>query len=136
MSRPGSPNRRTKDETLCDALVAGMTVNDAATFSGVSPSTAFRRLRDPGFTRRLEEKRAERTARLNDRLESGAQRAVAVLIEECKAGRPADRIRAASALLTGVLSLRRLDLDTEHEAQGDPFTAWLMATSQKVEETP
>jgi hypothetical protein len=44
---------RSSDELLLSALAAGSTVEEAARTAGVSTRTAYRRLADPAFARRL-----------------------------------------------------------------------------------
>ena len=125
-----SATRKGRDELLLDALATGALVKTAAGHANVSHSTAQRRLRDPAFQRRLQERRAERQTRFTDKLESGADRAISVLLDEMANGRGRDRINAARALLQGVLALKRLDVETELAV--DPFTTWL--STAKVHE--
>lgn len=127
-----SRTRPVKDELLLDALASGSRIKTAATYSGYSESTITRRLKDPGFQRRLQERRAERSARLNDRLESGADRAISVLIQKLNTGTDRDQIAAARALLQGVLSLRRLDLDAESDDRRDLFTELLAQGLEQI----
>ena len=58
MTRPG-------DELLLSALAAGSSVEDAARTAGLSVRTAYRRLADPTFARRL--------AQARDDLDAGRQ---------------------------------------------------------------
>jgi hypothetical protein len=131
-SNSTSVTRRNRDELLLDALASGALIKTAAGHAGLSMSTVMRRLRDPGFQRRLQERRAERVTRFTDKLESAAERAISVLLDEMANGVGRNRVSAARALLQGVLSLKRLDVETELTV--DPFTAWL--SNADVQEVP
>ncbi len=67
------------DDALLVALASGATVRDAAGRAGVAERTAYRRLDDPGFRRRLARARAELIDRAVGQLSDAATAAVATL---------------------------------------------------------
>jgi hypothetical protein len=92
--------RRNADQRLLLALACGATVEAAARQAGVSESTAYRRLAEPDFRRRLQALRADMVQRAAGLLTAAAVEAVKTLLELQKASAPyAVRLGAARAVL-------------------------------------
>src|SRR5262245_4753816 len=60
--------RRNADDAFLLALASGKTIKDAAQECGISERTAFRRVAEPNFRRRLNQLRADMVARAVGRL--------------------------------------------------------------------
>ena len=86
--------RKSADEALVAALAGGATVRDAAAQAGVSERTAFRRLADVAFRRRVSEARAGLVERAAGKLADAATEAVDTLRALLKAR---DTVRLGSA---------------------------------------
>lgn len=71
--------RQNADERLAAELASGKTVREAATVTGVSERTAFRRLDDPKFKARVAELRSETVRTAAGRLVDGMTEAANVL---------------------------------------------------------
>src|SRR4051812_37627735 len=97
---PKSPTGRSRaDEALTLALACGATVEAAAAKAGVSPTTAFRRLKDPEFQQRLQRARAEMVQRATAMLTAAAMEAVKTLLDlQGKACPATTRLGAAKAV--------------------------------------
>lgn len=105
--------RAAQDDILVEALASGLPYREAGELAGVTSRTVARRMTDPGFVRRVSERRGERVAEVTGQLVSASVDAVRVIREQClDAERPADRLRAASLLLTLGLKFRH-----EHELE-------------------
>jgi hypothetical protein len=92
--------KRRADETLLLALACGATVEAAAAKAGVSPATAYRRLQEPDFKRRLQELRADMVQRTAGMLTAAGQEGVKTLLAlQKEANPPATRLGAARAVL-------------------------------------
>jgi hypothetical protein len=92
--------KRRTDETLLLALACGATVEAAAAKAGVSPATAYRRLQEPDFQRRLQELRADMVQRTAGMLTAAAGEAVKTLLAlQKEATPPSTRLGAARAVL-------------------------------------
>jgi hypothetical protein len=92
--------RRVQDDLLIVALARGLSSERAGEVAGVSGRTVRRRMRDPGFGRRVREVRDQWVDRVTGQLIGGASDAVNTIVVECRDGeRSADRLRAASLLL-------------------------------------
>jgi hypothetical protein len=92
--------RRGADDRLLQILACGATVAAAAAQAGVSEATAYRRLAEPGFRRRLQALRADMVQRTAGTLTAAANEAVRTLLELLKgAAPPAARLGAARAVL-------------------------------------
>lgn len=106
-------DRHRADQALVVALASGQTVQDAAAAAGVSESTAFRRLRDPDFARRVSLAQGELAARGLGRLAEGmacAADTLRALLGDSTP--PAVRLGAARALLELSMRLREsVDLE-------------------------
>src|SRR5438067_2376122 len=99
--------RRNADEALLMALACGATVESAAARAGVSPSTAYRRLNEAAFRRRLQQVRADMVHRTAGMLTAAAGEAVKALLALLKEGTPpAVRLGAAKAVLELGLKVR------------------------------
>ncbi len=125
-------DRKQADSWLVAALAGGASVQDAASTARVSEATVYRRLREPEFTQRVDEARAELLGQAMARLSAAATAAVTTLVLLLKADAPpAVRLGAARAILDATLRwhesealARRLDnveawikaLDAESEA--------------------
>jgi hypothetical protein len=92
-------SRERADEALAVALAAGRRVEEAASIAGVSPRTASRRLREPGFTGRVRELRAEMTAAAVGRLAECCSAASDRLAELVCSGDGHLAFKAAKAVL-------------------------------------
>jgi hypothetical protein len=99
------PSRR-GDELLLRALAAGSSVEDAARTAGVSVRTAYRRLADPVFSRKLAEARDELIAAALTELVQSASEAVATLRGLLGASDERVRLGAAKSTLDQLLRLR------------------------------
>jgi hypothetical protein len=92
--------KRRADETLLLALACGATVEAAAAKAGVSPATAYRRLQEPDFKRRLQELRADMVQRTAGMLTAACGEGVKTLLALQKESiPPATRLGAARAVL-------------------------------------
>jgi hypothetical protein len=106
MSRKG---RRNADDQLLLALACGATVENAARQVGVSARTAYRRLAEPAFRRRLQALRADMVSRTAGTLTAAASEAVRTLLELLKnPTSPAVRLGAARAVLEIGMKLREM----------------------------
>jgi hypothetical protein len=101
--------KRSGDERLLTALACGATVEAAARQAGVSERTAYRRLADRDFRRRLQGVRADFVQRTAGTLTAAATEAVRTLLELLKApAAAAVRLGAARAVLEIGLRLREV----------------------------
>ena len=118
---------RKADDALLLALACGLSAEQAAKQSGVSVTTAYRRLDDPAFAARLGDLRADMLARAAAMLTAAAVEAVRTLADLLKpANAPAVRLNAARAILEHGVKLRAL---VEVEAR-------LQDLEDRVEESP
>jgi hypothetical protein len=92
-------SRERADEALAVALAAGRRVEEAAGIAGVSPRTASRRLREPGFAGRVRELRADMTAAAVGRLAECCSAASDRLAELVGSGDGHLAFKAAKAIL-------------------------------------
>jgi hypothetical protein len=99
MSRPS-------DELLLSALAGGSTVEEAADRAGVSSRTAYRRLADPWFARRLAQARDELISSALGQLVESASEAVETLRALLSASDERVRLAAAKTTLDQLLRLR------------------------------
>lgn len=99
-------DQRRGDDSLLAALAAGSTVEDAAQTAGVSVRTAYRRLGDPGFARRLAQARDELISSALGELVDCASEAVATLRALLSASDERVRLGAAKSTLEQLLRLR------------------------------
>ena len=90
--------RRSADDKLLLALACGATVESAARQAGVSESTAYRRLKDAEFCRKLQSLRADMIQRTSGALTAAGMECVKTLISLLSPGTPpATRLGAARA---------------------------------------
>ena len=99
-------DRSGADAALIAALAGGSTVEDAATTAGIGTATAYRRLREPTFRKRIDEARAELIAAAVARLGAASTKAVATLEGLLVADSEAVRLGAARAILDSALKWR------------------------------
>ena len=90
---------RRGDDVLVAALVAGETVQDAASMAGVSVRTAFRRLADTDFQARLETARADIRDRATAKLTESLFLAIDTLDDLMRDGPPTVRLDASKVVL-------------------------------------
>ncbi len=103
-----------KDEALLLALACGATVENAARQAGVSERTAYRRLADPAFARRLHARRSELVERSMAMLTAATLESVKTLVGLLGASNPATvRLGAARSIIEFGLKLR-----DEHDLVG------------------
>src|SRR5687767_9306925 len=72
-------DRKNADSVLIAALASGATVRDASALARVGERTAYRRLDDPDFKRRIADARAEMLARAVGTLADASTRAASTL---------------------------------------------------------
>src|SRR5436309_9646036 len=101
-----SRERSRGEDSLLAALAAGSTVEDAAKAAGLSTRTAYRRLADPGFARRLAQARDELISSALGELVECASEAVATLRALLQANDERVRLGAAKSTLEQLLRLR------------------------------
>src|SRR5881394_485385 len=99
-------DRNRGDELLIGALAAGSPVEQAAETASVSVRTAYRRLADPGFARRLAQARDELISSALGELVECASEAVATLRALLSATDERVRLGAAKSTLDQLLRLR------------------------------
>jgi hypothetical protein len=73
--------KRAADPKLLLALACGAGTEGAARQAGVSASTVRRRLRDPGFVRKLQKTRSEMQLRIADQLTASGTEGVRTLVQ-------------------------------------------------------
>src|SRR5262245_7791437 len=100
------PNTATADEQLALALAGGATVEAAAEAAKLSVRTAYRRLQDEDFRRKVAEARAQMLAEVSGRLTSLAGKAVVALERAVELPPSALTVRAATAILQHAVALR------------------------------
>ena len=94
-------------ETFLNALVCGASIDTAARKAGMSRRTAYRRLNDPRFMKRLQAARAEVAKRTSALLSAGSLEATKALMELISASSPpATRLGAARAIIELAAKLR------------------------------
>jgi hypothetical protein len=91
--------RKNADAALVLALAAGNTAADAARQANVSERTAFRRLADPGFRRRVTEARADMITRGLGKLAAGMASAADTLRKLLTSGTGPVQLNAARVIL-------------------------------------
>ena len=110
-------DRKNADSALITGLACGGTVEAAAKTAGVSERTAFRRLEDPSFRRRVAEARDAMVSRAVARLSATSTLAADTLRELLKARSETVRLGAARAVLELGAKLR------EHEELAERIAA-------------
>jgi hypothetical protein len=92
--------KKTLDERLLMALACGATVEAAALSAGVSKRTAYRRLDDPAFVRRLQALRSDMLGRTSGMLTAAGGEGVKTLLSLMReTAPPSVRLGAAKAVL-------------------------------------
>src|SRR6516225_4059343 len=101
--------RRSADETLLLALACGATVETAARQAGISERTAYRRLQDNEFQRKLQALRAAMVQRTSGALTAAGMEFVKTLVALAAPGiPPATRLGAARAGLELGMKVREV----------------------------
>lgn len=101
--------RKDADHALMLALACGATKEAAARKAGVSESTVYRRLNDPGFQRELSEMRSDMVQRATGMLTAATMEAAKTLLNLQDASvPPAVRLGAARAILDFGLKMRQI----------------------------
>jgi molybdenum-dependent DNA-binding transcriptional regulator ModE len=101
-----SEKRKRAEEQLLALLAASSSVEDAARAAGISSRTAYRRLADPVFARRLAQARDELISSALGELVECASEAVATLRSLLSARDERVRLGAAKSTLEQLLRLR------------------------------
>lgn len=92
--------RQSAEHRLLVALACGATVESAAVQAGLSERSAYRRLAQPEFRRRLNQVRSDMVQRTAGLLTASAMEAVKTLLELQKPANPATvRLGAARAII-------------------------------------
>lgn len=100
--------RKKATDAFALAIAAGSTVRDAAKTARVSERTAYRRMEDPSFRRRVSEARHALTDRTIGILASASTVAATTLWALLKSGKDTVRLGAARAILDAGQRLREL----------------------------
>jgi hypothetical protein len=116
--------RKGGDAVLAAELAGGTAVADAARAAGMSEATAYRRLRDDGFKRQVDEARGEILTRAVARLTSASVKAVETLEGLLTDDMAFARLSAARAILELGCKLRE---QTELAARLDALERELTA---------
>jgi len=95
----GEKMSRMQDRAIA-ALLSASTIGDAARAVGIGERTLREWMKVPAFRLAYQDARRELIATAIGRLQAGAGVAVDALVEVARHGRPSERIRAASVLLT------------------------------------
>ncbi len=98
--------RHATDDLLVRALAAGATIDTAAAFAKVSRRTAFRRMRDPDFRRRVADERDQLLQAASAQLVANMNRAVRRLVGLLDAPDDRVKLRASVAIVDGALKAR------------------------------
>jgi hypothetical protein len=105
---PGG-DRKEADHALMLALACGATKEVAARKAGVSESTVYRRLKEPGFQRELNELRSDMVQRATAMLTAATMEAAKTLLALQDTSMPAAvRLGAAKATLDFGLKMRHV----------------------------
>lgn len=124
--------KRNSDNNLLMALACGATVESAARSVGVSESTAYRRLRDPHFARRLQEVRGDMVLRTAGMLTAAGGESVKTLLALQQVSTPAAvRLGAARACLELGVKLRETAELMERIAALEEAQAMLAASGKR-----
>lgn len=118
--------RRPADETFLVGLVAGKTIEQAATDAGLSERTGYRRMAEPAFRERLTRAQDDRLAATSAAVSSSMSEAMTVLRDILRDGKALhrDKVSAARSLLDFSLRFR------EHA----DLAQRLAALEQRIEE--
>ncbi len=122
--------RKNADSALVAALAGGATVRDAAVTVGVGEMTAYRRLRESEFRRRVDEARAEILSGAMARLSAAATGAVETLTSLLAAESESVRLGAARSILDVALRWREQD---ELARRLDNIESWIEVLDAKAD---
>jgi transposase len=101
--------RKNADHALMLALACGATIESAARKSGVSESTVYRRLKDPGFQRELAKLQSEMVQRATAMLTASTLEAAKTLLSlQDPSNPPGIRLGAARAIVDFGVKMRQL----------------------------
>ena len=130
MARNG---RKSADDVLVLALACGSTIEAAARQAGVSESTAYRRLKDPDFCRKLQALRADMVQRTAGALTAAGLEFVKTLIALVgPTTPPATRLGAARAGIELGLKVRETaELEQRLAALEEQVAATATSKSKK-----
>ena len=103
----GDSVRESRDRLIREALVAGMTYEQAGATAKVSERTIRRLMSDASFQAEVHSLRAERTGRLADRLSELGDHALEALAGLLSDDNPSVRARAVQTSLTMGVRFRR-----------------------------
>ena len=104
-----SEELKSANEIFLAALVCGASVEAAARKADIPRRSAYRRLKDPKFLKRLQEARAEVTKRTSAVLSAGSLEATKALMELISPkSPPATRLGAARAIIELATKLREM----------------------------
>lgn len=115
-----------KDDQLAVALASGSSVRQAATVAGVSERTAFRRLNDLSFRKRVDEIRRVALEEATSKLSAAGSKAVDAMLDLLTSEvPPSTRLAAARAVLefgcrlreTNDFETRLSELESKHDAK-------------------
>src|SRR5580658_7548497 len=99
--------KKMADDGFMAAIACGSTIENAAAKVGISRSTAFRRLEDPDFQKRLAAFKADIVKRSTDMLTAANLEAIKTLLDLQKQGTPAAiRLGAARSIIELGMRLR------------------------------
>lgn len=110
----GAENLDAKQELALAALLSSLTIRAAAKRAGVSESTLWRYLREPGFSKRYAQARREAVEHMTVRLQARAAGSAEILysIAKDKKAPASARVAAARAVIEHTLKAVELsDLD-------------------------
>lgn len=99
--------RESRDRLIRDALISGMTYEQAGALANVSERSVRRLMTGKTFRGEVSSLRAERTARLSDRLSELGDTALSVLSQLMEDESPGVRVRAVQTILTMGSRFRR-----------------------------
>jgi hypothetical protein len=92
--------RKNADQVLLMALACGASAEVAARTANIGTATVFRRLKDPGFCKQLQQLRTDMVQRTAGALTAAGSEAVRTLLELLKPTNPgATRLGAARSVL-------------------------------------
>jgi transposase len=101
--------RKNADRALMLALACGATIENAARKSGISESTVYRRLKDPGFKRELAKLQSEMVQRATAMLTASTTEAAKTLLAlQDLSMPPAVRLGAARAVVDFGIKMRQM----------------------------
>lgn len=122
--------RDAQDDLIVESLAAGMSYAEVADLANCSARTVARRMADPGFARRVSERRGERVSAITGQLTDVGLEAVGV-IQNCLHERSyVARLRAANMALTLLMRFRH---ETELERRVAELELQLESNNNEAE---